>query len=63
MHWYWIVLIILGYILLWGLTSSLLYKISPLAYEDCLILGSLCPFTLPFAMVVITFNLFNKLFK
>lgn len=63
MHWYWIVLIILGYILLWGLTSSLLYKISPLGYEDCLAWGALFPFTLPLAIVVIVFNLFSKLFK
>ena len=63
MHWYWIILIILGYILLWGLTSSLLYKFCSLDYNECLILGSIFPFTLPFAMVVTTFNLFNKLFK
>lgn len=63
MHWYWIILIILGYILLWGLTSSLFYKFFSLDYNECLILGSIFPFTLPVAMVVATFNLFNKLFK
>ena len=63
MYWCWIILGILGYILLWGITSSLLYKFCPLTYEDCLALGALCPFTLPFALIVVVFNLFNKLFK
>lgn len=63
MYWCWIILGILGYILLWGLTASLLYKVFDPFYEECFILGFMFPITLPIALVVVVFNLFNKLFK
>ena len=63
MHWYWIILIILGYILLWGLTASLLYKFFHPYDEECLILGFMFPFTLPLALVIAVFSVFDKLFK
>lgn len=63
MYWCWIILGILGYILLWGLTASLLYKFFSPYFEECLLLGVLFPFTLPFAIIIMVFKLFNKLFK
>ena len=63
--WWIIILGIIGYLLLWGLTSSLLYKFfNP--YSDsgeCVILGSMFPLTLPVALLIVIFNVFNKLLK
>ena len=60
---WWIILGIIGYILLWGLTSSLLYKFFNSDSEESVILGSMFPFTLPVALVVAIFDVFNKLFS
>lgn len=60
---WWIILGIIGYILLWGLTSSLLYKFFNSDTEECVILGSMFPFTLPVALVIAIFDGFNKLFS
>ena len=60
---WWIILGIIGYILLWGLTSSLLYKFFDSCTEECVILGSMFPFTLPVALVIVVFDVFNKLFS
>lgn len=60
---WWIILGIIGYILLWGLTSSLLYKFFNSDTEECVILGSMFPFTLPVTLVVVIFDVFNKLFS
>ena len=60
---WWIILGIIGYILLWGLTSSLLYKFFNSDTEECVILGSMFPFTLPVALVIVVFDVFNKLFS
>ena len=62
----WIIILgIIGYLLLCGLTASLLYKFfNP--YTDsgeCVILGSMFPLTLPVALVIAIFNVFNKLLK
>ena len=54
---------IIGYLLLWGLTASLLYKFFDPFYVECLILGFMFPITLPLALVVVVFNIFNKLLK
>lgn len=60
----WIILFgIIGYLLLWGLTASLLYKFFDPFYEECLILGFMFPITLPLALVAVVFNVFNKLLK
>ena len=61
---WWIILLgIIGYLLLWGLTASLLYKFFDPFYEECLILGFMFPITLPLALVVVVFDIFNKLLK
>lgn len=60
---WWIILGIIGYILLWGLTSSLLYKFFNSDSEESVILGSMFPFTLPVTLVVAIFDVFNKLFN
>ena len=60
---WWIILGIIGYILLWGLTSSLLYKFFNSDTEECVILGSMFPLTLPVALVIVIFDVFNKLLK
>ena len=61
---WWITLLgIITYLLLWGLTSSLLYKFFNPYSEECLILGSMFPLTLPVALVIAIFNIFNKLLK
>lgn len=60
----WITILgIITYLLLWGLTSSLLYKFFNSDYEECVILGSIFPFTLPVALVITIFDVFNKLLK
>ena len=60
----WITLLgIITYLLLWGLTSSLLYKFFNYDSEECIILGSMFPLTLPVALVIAIFNVFNKLLK
>ena len=57
-----IILGIIGYILLWGLTASLLYKFFDPFYEECFILGFMFRITLPIALVValvvVIFNIF-----
>ena len=61
---WWITLLgIITYLLLWGLTSSLLYKFFNSDFEECIILGSMFPFTLPLVLVIPIFNVFNKLFS
>ena len=60
---WWIILGIIGYILLWGLTSSLLYKFFNSDTKECVILESMFPFTLPVALVIAIFDVFNKLFS
>ena len=61
---WWIILLgIIGYLLLWGLTSYLLYKFFNSDSEECIILGSMFPLTLPVALVITIFNVFNKLLK
>ena len=61
--WWIIILGIIGYLLLWGLTASLLYKFLIPYHEDCLILGFVFPITLPLVLVIPIFNVFNKLFN
>ena len=61
--WWIIILGIIGYLLLWGLTTSLLYKFFNHYSEECVILGSMFPLTLPVALVIVVFNFFNKLLK
>ena len=61
--WWIIILGIIGYILLWGLTASLLYKFLNPYPEECLILGFVFPITLPLVLVIPIFNVFNKLFN
>ena len=61
--WWIIILGIIGYLLLWGLTASLLYNFFNPFYEECLILGFIFPITLPLVLVIWTFNVFNKLLK
>lgn len=61
--WWITILGIITYLLLWGLTSSLLYKFFNSDSEESVILGSMFPFTLPVALVIIIFNVFNKLLK
>ena len=61
--WWIIILGIIGYILLWGLTTSLLYKFFDPFYEECFVLGVIFPITLPLALVAVVFNIFNKLLK
>ena len=46
-----------------GLTSSLLYRFFNYDSEECIILGSMFPLTLPVALVIVIFNVFNKLLK
>ena len=61
---WWIILLgIIGYLLLWGLTSYLLYKFFNSDSEECIILGSMFPLTLSVALVITIFNVFNKLLK
>ena len=61
---WWIILLgIITYLLLWGLTASLLYKFLYPFYEECFILGFIFPITLPLALVAVVFNVFNKLLK
>ena len=61
---WWIILLgIIGYLLLWGLTSSLLYNFFNSDSEECIILGSMFPLTLPVALFIPIFNIFNKLLK
>ena len=61
--WWITILGIITYLLLWGLTASLLYKFFDSDSEECIILGSMFPFTLPVALVIVVFNVFNKLLK
>ena len=61
--WWITILGIITYLLLWGLTSSLLYKFFDSDSEECIILGSMFPLTLPVALVIVVFNVFNKLLK
>ena len=61
--WWITILGIITYLLLWGLTASLLYKFFTSDYEECIILGSMFPFTLPVALVIAIFDVFNKLLK
>ena len=61
--WWIIILGIVGYILLWGLTASLLYKFLNPYPAECLILGFAFPITLPLILVIPIFNVFNKLFN
>lgn len=61
--WWITILGIIGYILLWGLTSSLLYKFFNSDSKESVILGSMFPFTLPVTLVVVIFDVFNKLFN
>ena len=60
---WWIILGIIGYILLWGFTSFLLYKFFNTDSEESVILGFMFPFTLPVTLVVVIFEVFNKLFN
>ena len=63
--WWIIILGIIGYLLLWGLTSSLLYKFfNP--YTDsgeCVILGSMFPLTFPVVLVIWIFNVLTNYLK
>jgi len=61
--WWIIILGIITYLLLWGLTASLLYKFFNSDYGECIILGSMFPLTLPVALVIVIFDVFNKLLK
>ena len=50
MEWYWIVLVCIGYYVMWIITSILANRIGG---EDCYVIaGMIWPVTLPFAIVI-----------
>lgn len=55
MAWYWIVLIVIGYILIWILTSVITYKHIEGTFDIEIVpsvaVGMLWPITLPFALI------------
>ena len=55
MAWYWIVLIVIGYTLIWILTSVITYKHIAGAFDEdpvpAIVAGILWPIIIPFALV------------
>lgn len=51
MEWYWITLIVIGYIFLMVLTTILLNKFTYRDKDECILVGLLWPFTLCFLVI------------
>lgn len=56
MAWYWIILIVIGYLILWSITAVIFSKNTTLDDGSVIMLGLLLPVTLPIAIVLLLYR-------
>ena len=61
MSWYWIVIIFIGFIVLWAFTAALLNRYLDLPGPEACALGLIIPVFLPLGLMLCLYNKFCKL--